>query len=122
MWVISWKNYRFSKFATFLSVIAAMLRYAGVACLFSSVIPAGLICLAIGIGIHFAAEAIANKKANLTAKPNSTATIIPNVATTKSVNSSPAPNVVEKQKKCIRCGAIVKNDSKFCHECGYEVK
>ena len=64
MWLLSWTNYRLSKFATFISVIAALLRYAGVACLVSSLILPGIICLAIGIALRFVAEAIANKKAN----------------------------------------------------------
>ena len=122
MWVLSWKKYKFSKFATFLSVIAAMVRYAGVVCLLSSLIPAGIICIAIGIGIHFGAEAIAKKKtATAIAKTNSTNNINQPVTTSTPV-STPAPVVAEKERKCIRCGAILKNNSKFCHECGYEVK
>ncbi len=64
MWLLSWTNYRLSKLATAVSVIAALLRYAGVACLVASLIPAGIICLAIGIALRFAAEAIAKKKGN----------------------------------------------------------
>ena len=63
MWVLSWKKYAVSKLATFVSVLGALTRYAGVMCLFASAIPAGIICLAIGIGIHFGAEAIAKAKA-----------------------------------------------------------
>lgn len=64
MWVLSWKKYALSKFATFVSIMGALMRYAGVMCLFSSLIPAALICMAIGIGLHFGAEAIAKNKAN----------------------------------------------------------
>ena len=43
MWVLSWKKYALSKFATFVSVLGALMRYAGVMCLFSGLIPAALI-------------------------------------------------------------------------------
>lgn len=56
MWVLSWKTYKISKLATFVSVVGALVRYAGVLCFFESLIPAGIICVAIGIGLHFGAE------------------------------------------------------------------
>lgn len=59
MWVLFWKQYKFSKMATFVSVIGALIRYGGVLCIFYGVIPAALICIAIGVGIHFGAEQIA---------------------------------------------------------------
>lgn len=62
MWILSWKKYNLSKFATFLSVLGALMRYAGVTCLVSSFIPAALICIAIGVVFHFGAEAIAKSK------------------------------------------------------------
>ncbi len=62
MWVLSWTKYKASKFATFVSVIGALTRYGGVLCLVNGLIPAALICILIGVGIHFGAEAI-NKSA-----------------------------------------------------------
>lgn len=62
MWVLSWKNYALSKMATFLSVIGTLVRYGGVLCLFSAVIPAGIICILIGVGFHFLAEYIGFEK------------------------------------------------------------
>lgn len=59
MWVLSWKQYKISKLATSVSVIGALTRYGGVLCLFGALIPAAVICLAIGIGCHFWAEEIA---------------------------------------------------------------
>lgn len=61
MWVLSWKKYAGSKFATFISIVGALTRYGGVLCLLSGLIPGGLITLAIGIGIHFLAEKLGNK-------------------------------------------------------------
>ena len=57
MWILSWTNYKASKFATFVSVIGTLTRYAGVLCLVNEagVVPA-LICFAIGVLLHFAAE------------------------------------------------------------------
>ena len=62
MWVLSWKKYSFSKLATFVSVIGALVRYAGVMCLVSSLIPGAIICIAIGVAFHFIAEAISFDK------------------------------------------------------------
>lgn len=62
MWVLSWKKYGTSKFATFVSIIGALTRYGGVLCLVNALIPTALICIAIGIGLHYGAEAI-NKAA-----------------------------------------------------------
>jgi len=59
MWILSWRQYKLSKFATFVSVVGALIRYAGVLCLFNGLIPGALICIAIGICFHFGAEQIA---------------------------------------------------------------
>ncbi len=59
MWILSWKQYKLSKFATFVSVVGALTRYAGILCLLNGLIPAALICIAIGIGFHLTAEQIA---------------------------------------------------------------
>lgn len=53
MWVLSWKKYGASKFATFVSVIGALTRYGGVLCLVNALIPAAIICIAIGVGLHY---------------------------------------------------------------------
>lgn len=58
MWILSWKKYAYSKFATFVSVVGALTRYGGVICLVNSLIVPAIICILIGIGIHFGAEAI----------------------------------------------------------------
>ena len=62
MWVLSWKKYGTSKLAMFVSIIGALTRYGGVLCLVNALIPAALICIAIGVGLHYGAEAI-NKAA-----------------------------------------------------------
>ncbi len=62
MWILSWTKYANSKFATFVSIIGALTRYAGVMCLFSSLILAGIICIGIGVCFHFLANAIAKSK------------------------------------------------------------
>lgn len=135
MWVLSWKKYTLSKFATFVSVLGALMRYAGVMCLFSSLIPAALICIAIGIGLHFCAEAIAkNKAAKVIGKANAakTANPVPNAAKTtvaqptpKPVQTNPTPSATAQPTaasdgkiKCGKCGALVSTANKFCTECG----
>lgn len=135
MWVLSWKKYALSKFATFVSVLGALMRYAGVMCLFSGLIPAALICIAIGIGLHFGAEAIAkNKAAKVIGKANAakTSNPVPNVAKTtvaqptpKPVQTNPTtsataqPTAASDGKiKCGKCGALVSTANKFCTECG----
>ncbi len=62
MWILSWTKYANSKLATFVSVVGALTRYGGVMFLFSSLILAGIIGLAIGIGLHFLANLIAKNK------------------------------------------------------------
>lgn len=52
------KKYKNSGWATFVSVIGALCQYGGVMCLVNSLIPAGLITLAIGIALYFAGEKI----------------------------------------------------------------
>ena len=56
MWILSWKKYALSKFATFVSVLGALMRYAGVTCLVSSLIPAGLIFISVGVVLHFGVQ------------------------------------------------------------------
>ncbi len=58
MWVLSWKKYKLSKFATFVSVIGALVRYGAVMCICASLIPGFVVCALIGIGLHFCAEYI----------------------------------------------------------------
>ncbi len=62
MWLLSWKKYKLSKGATFVSAIGALIRYGAILCVVSGLIPAFLICAAIGIGFHFWAESINNGK------------------------------------------------------------
>lgn len=62
MWILFWKKYQLSKFATFVSIVGALVRYGGVLCLFSALIVPALICIGIGVGIHFCAEAINKSK------------------------------------------------------------
>ena len=135
MWVLSWKKYVSSKFATFVSILGAFVRYAGVMCLFSSLIPAALICIAIGIGLHFGAEAIAKSKAtkvidkaNATrtakaptnAKKTTVAQHAPNPVQINSTPSVPAQPIIASSGKikCNKCGAIISTTNKFCTECG----
>lgn len=135
MWVLSWKKYALSKFATFVSVLGALMRYAGVMCLFSSLIPAALICIAIGIGLHFGAEAIAkNKAAKVIGKANAAKTVNPTPLAAKATPAQPAPKPVQTNPtpsataqptaasnskiKCGKCGAHVSTTNKFCTECG----
>ena len=95
MWVLSWKKYSLSKLATFVSVIGALTRYAGVTCLFSSFIPAGLICIAIGIGIHFGAEAINKGKVKkLAGKTNAEKPVASKTTATNTATAQPTPNPV----------------------------
>ena len=59
MWILTWKTYKKAGFATFISIVGALLRYASVMCLFSALIPGFLVCLPLGIGAHFLAEGMA---------------------------------------------------------------
>lgn len=175
MWILSWTKYSLSKFATFVSVIGALTRYAGAMCLFSGLFLPAIICFAIGIGIHYCAEAIAKKKTNKAAgaangaraanPANNTAKSAPSQQNSRTANPNPNPEknassataqsaansddkvkcsecgalvsatckfcnncgssmvARPKPKKCLRCGAIAENGkSKFCSECGYELK
>lgn len=62
--MLTWTKYGISKFATFVSVIAAFVRYAGIlALVLGGEIIAGIILIAVGLGLHFCAEAIARNKA-----------------------------------------------------------
>ena len=62
MWLLSWKKYKLSKSATFISVIGALMRYAAVLCIANGLVPGFLVCAAIGVGLHFWAESVSNKK------------------------------------------------------------
>ena len=62
MWILFWKQYAGCKAATFISVVGALLRYAAVLCLVNELIPAGIICISVGIVLHFCAEAVAFNK------------------------------------------------------------
>lgn len=57
MWLLTWTTYKASKLATFVSVIGALTRYAGVLCIVNGagIVPT-LICFGIGVLIHFGAE------------------------------------------------------------------
>ena len=135
MWILSWKQYKLSKFATFVSIIGALMRYAGVMCLSASAIPAALICIAIGIGLHFCAEAIAKNKTAKVADVKSTTKApsveftettpttgksAPNIAQTSSVTScvTKTSTSADGEIKCSKCGAVVSENTKFCAECG----
>ncbi len=140
MWVLSWKKYNLSKFATFVSVIGALTRYGGVMCLASSLIVPGIICIAVGIVIHFLAEAIAKSKAKKVAnkaKPAAKPTqpkVAPaqpapkppvNQTATQPVAAQPTAtqNTVASDGniKCPNCGKLVPKTNKFCNECGTKV-
>lgn len=139
MWFLFWKKYALSKFATFISIIGAMTRYAGAMCLFSGLIPATLICFAIGIGLHFGAEAIAkNKASKVVSTVNGTKTVNSVPPTTKTtsepitntvqqasrVTTNPTQNVVQSnnlRRPCPNCGNFVLPTSKFCNECGTKI-
>lgn len=58
MWILFWTKYQASKFATFVSIVGALMRYAGVLCLFAGAPIGTVVCFGIGVGIHFLAEAI----------------------------------------------------------------
>lgn len=143
MWVLSWKKYSLSKFATFVSIIGAFTRYGGVMCLFSSLILPGVICIAIGIGIHFLAELIAKSKAKKVLKKTSVQKTQPATAQPqKTVTQAPPKPAQPVQKppvqqpvtppaaptqptategdtvKCPHCGSAVPKANKFCNQCG----
>ena len=135
MWILSWKQYKLSKFATFVSIIGALMRSAGVMCLFASAIPAALICIAIGIALHFCAEAIAkNKTAKTTGVKNTTKAPCVEFSQTTPTTVKSSPNIVQTSSpascvtktitpadgeiKCSKCGTVVSANTKFCAECG----
>ncbi len=137
MWILFWRKYAFSKFATFVSVIGALTRYAGVTCFFESEILAGLICIAIGIGLHFGAEAIAkNKEAkaagekdgvkNVNFSHNKTKPDVQSATesvqtTSSSVTTTQTTYAYSGKNRCSKCGAFFSSNSKFCSECGNTV-
>ena len=129
MWVLFWKKYPLSKFATFVSIVGALTRYAGVMCLFAAAIPAALICIAIGIGIHFCAEGIAKSKAAKVATKETTKQPAAKPVETKPVEAKPVevkpapaaaaqPAASEETVKCSKCGADVPAANQFCSDCG----
>lgn len=59
MWIICWRRYPASILATIVSILSVVIRLTGVAIVFSNEIVIGIICFAIGIGIHYCAEFIA---------------------------------------------------------------
>ena len=123
MWVLSWKKDALSKFATFVSIIGALMRYAGVLCLFSVLIPGAIICIGIGIGLHFCAEAIAKGKAKkVVGATNNAPSAVEVPVETNTVPQTETKSEEPKEKKCIRCGAVVKAENNFCSSCGYELK
>lgn len=135
MWVLSWTKYSSSKFATFVSIIGAFTRYGGVICLFSSLVVPGLICLAIGIGIHFLANLIAKKKeekkvAQSQAAPSpAQATVNANKQTTVNAAAQPrntdfsaTTNTSTEMIRCSNCGFQMPKGSRFCKECGSPIQ
>lgn len=62
MWFLSWRKYSLSKFATFISIIGALIRYGGFLCLFAGLVPGALVCIPLGILFHLWAENISFKK------------------------------------------------------------
>ena len=93
----------------------------------------GIICIAIGIAIHFGAEAIAKAKAKKVAQKYQTATCVvdapkadtqatPQPVVNQEVTNAPATEQQTKVKKCIRCGEVVDATKNFCANCGYEIK
>lgn len=62
MWLLTWKTYKLSKFATFISIVGALTRYAAVLCISYGAIAGLFVCGAIGVALHFLAEHINNTK------------------------------------------------------------
>ena len=57
MWILFFKRYKNSAGATAVSVLGALMRYAGAMVTFEGyLLPAGVIFFAVGIGLHFLAE------------------------------------------------------------------
>lgn len=61
MWIMIYRKYADSKWATVISFIAMLLRYAGIVCFVDSAILPGIILLILGIGGHFLAEFVAGE-------------------------------------------------------------
>lgn len=126
MWILSWKKYALSRGATAVSILGAFVRYAGVFCFFEKEILAGIICIAVGIGIHYGAEYIAKNAASKLkgrkVAPAVRPTTVQQTARpvqTNSVQSAPKPaESAIKTVRCGQCGMIVTDDSKFCTRCG----
>ena len=62
MWILSWKIYKLSKFASFISICGAFTRYAAVVCIANGIATGFAVCAAIGIALHFLAEALNTSK------------------------------------------------------------
>lgn len=99
MWVLSWRKYKYSKWATFISIVGAFTIYAGVTLVVSKEYVPGIITALVGVAIRFGAEKLARAKVKkLTAKRNIE---------------------VNESKKCLRCGKGLSPTDKFCNDCGY---
>lgn len=63
MWFLLWKKYGCSKLASLISAIGALIRYGGVAAIFAGeAIGAGIVIVAVGVGMHFLAEHVNESK------------------------------------------------------------
>lgn len=121
MFLLFYKKYSLSKFATFVSVVGMLIRWCGLSLLFSGLVLEGLITFAVGAGIHFCAEAISKNKTkkmiNEGNKP--TAPSAPAKQPSPSpVVKRPAPTSVANMLKCERCEATNDASAKFCSHCG----
>lgn len=132
MWILSWNKYYYSKLATFISIVGALMRYAGVTFLISGIFSGALICFGIGIGFHYLAEYVAKSK-----QPKSSGSA-PAPAAAQKAASAPQPvshTVSSSQKsaqptlrptiestpaeiRCSNCGTYVSAKSAFCNNCG----
>lgn len=136
MWLIRWNKYRYSKLATFVSVIGALTRYGGVFALVNGLILGGIITFAIGVGIHFLAESIAKGKEPKKETPPKTAATSgaasASAAAQKTANTAqtaqrpaqtaqptqPAQPAAPVKTRCPNCGAEAPAQSAFCNQCG----
>ena len=140
MWILSWTRYKISKLATFVSAVGAIFRYLGVVCLISELIPAGIVCIIIGIALHFGGKAIAKSKAKKAAQFTTPRTFTAKPMETPQQNPTPqasAPvqqpqfvpettkldntNTAGLRRPCPQCGSFVQPNAKFCNDCGAKV-
>ncbi len=110
MWILTWKKYKYSKFATFLSIVGALTIYAAVTLAVSQMFVPGLITAAVGIAIKFGADKLGKAKAQKT---------ISGAQNTKP-KKTPASefSATSGKNKCPHCGGNVPDGSKFCPGCG----